>query len=84
MVRIILGSEWLELTPEGQWLPSTPGLASLARLATRLSAEPFYSYSPSHGAYGVLLAHQIAGRFGGKVQVDAAEQAQEQPHDVVF
>lgn len=57
----------LVLAPDWSWSTQDPKLAPLARELTVQSQPPYYSYSPSHGTPGHLLANRLASSLGKKV-----------------
>ena len=82
LAKILFGDEFLELTMAG-WEPSAPDLGTLASLANKLSAPPFYEYSPSHGSYGALLASKVQEKIGGKLEIPQVEEGKPDP-GIVF
>jgi hypothetical protein len=62
---LILRSDWT-------WEASDPYddlLAAQAELADAMNGYPFYEYSPADGAPGAALAHLVADKLGGKVEL---------------
>ena len=74
LAKVWFGDDWIGLRLDGTWEPSSTAVASLARMAVVLSQSPYYEYSPSHGAYGPLLANQVKEKLGG-TRVQRLQQA---------
>lgn len=71
-VHLPKGAGIIALRPDLSWMAAAPDECAVlaAKLANLLSGD--YEYSVAHGGRGVCLAHQVADKLGGTVELPTA------------